>query len=371
MPPLPGHRLVKLLTVLAILLLVIPPAAADVPVSEPLTPATPAPAPQGLVSFTSEPVGAAIHVSGSAAPAGTTNAVLSLPPGEYPVTLKMDGYVDYAAIVTVHADALTTLDATLEPILPAGSLSVTSRPADAKVYVDGAYRGLTPVESTEETGTHVLLLTRSGYEGHAENVTIAGGSTTFITVSLEPSRPAGKAFIEVSSTPTGARVYLDGVYGGTTPVTINAVPRSHELRLELEGYRDYTGSVITTLGSVTPVDAVLEPADSTTPVPTPREAPGSISVISSPNDAYVFVDNEMRGITPVTVPDLSPGPYIVRVSKQGYNDSIQKVPVTAGQSITVSVALVPYGKGTPGFGAAAGILSVALLGLLGRLRRQG
>jgi hypothetical protein len=62
---------------------------------------------------------------------------------------------------------------------------------------------------------------------------------------------AQKGTLHLSSTPTGAEVYLDGQYRGTAPATITAIePGSHTLEFRMTGYRSWK-SVIT----VSPGDA--------------------------------------------------------------------------------------------------------------------
>jgi hypothetical protein len=55
----------------------------------------------------------------------------------------------------------------------------------------------------------------------------------------------------VSSTPSEASIYLDGVYRGTTPKTIFDVPvRNHSILLTKSGYYDKTATIIVVLNQV-------------------------------------------------------------------------------------------------------------------------
>jgi hypothetical protein len=172
-----------------------------------------------------------------------------------------------------------------------GTLSVTSSPVGAEVYLDGVYKGTTSGEPLDSLslywdyqpvtitgiplGLHNLRVTLSGYEDYSSWVIISNdkevhvrlkvqsGSTTIPTTvpttipTIVPTRtpttvpttvPTGQlplsvktGTVSVSSTPTGARVFLDGVDRGTTPVTITGVPMGlHNLRVTLSGYEDYS-----------------------------------------------------------------------------------------------------------------------------------
>jgi len=72
--------------------------------------------------------------------------------------------------------------------------------------------------------------------------------------------------ISVSSTPSGADIYLDGAYKGTTPATIpDASPGSHTLKLEKHGYAEWLTSVHVTSGVTEPITAHLTTTDVSPP----------------------------------------------------------------------------------------------------------
>ncbi|MDD1662676.1 MAG: PEGA domain-containing protein [Methanomicrobiales archaeon] len=362
----PGIRLLRVLPVIVILIGGALPAASAVPSSgTPLPSLSPA---RGQLSITSDPAGAEIYLRASPVPSGTTKAVLTLDAGEYQVILKREGYTDYLTTIIVTAGSVTTIDAALSPLPPTGSIWVTSRPAKAMIYVDGEYRGLTPLALSEAVGTHTFLLTRTGYRDHSEEVNVSSESTTFVSAVLDPLA-TGTGFIAVSSNPPGAQVSFDGIPSGTTPVTIDSSPGPHTLSLAMDGYKDYTTIVSLDAGATTPLDVVLEPAGQVTTAPTPRQETGSITAASFPNGAYVFIDDEMRGVTPVTVAGLAPRNYTVRISMQGFADNTREVPVAAGQDTVVYTDLIPSEKVVPGFGCLVTLLSIILFVTLGRRSR--
>ena len=65
-----------------------------------------------------------------------------------------------------------------------GTLAVSSTPSGSDVYIDNAYKGLTPVSiSAVPNGNHVLLVKRDGYQDYSRTVTVMGDTQT-ITASL-------------------------------------------------------------------------------------------------------------------------------------------------------------------------------------------
>ena len=65
-----------------------------------------------------------------------------------------------------------------------GSLSVTSSPSGASVYVDGSYSGQTPTQLSLGAGTHSILITLSGYNTYSTSVTITGGQSQSVNADL-------------------------------------------------------------------------------------------------------------------------------------------------------------------------------------------
>jgi hypothetical protein len=67
------------------------------------------------------------------------------------------------------------------------------------------------------------------------------------------------ALLEVDSRPAGAQVWVDGRLVGTTPLQVSGVGAgSHEVRLELRGYRPWRTSVSVGRGARARVAASLE-----------------------------------------------------------------------------------------------------------------
>ncbi|NAT10716.1 hypothetical protein C4E22_04090 [ANME-1 cluster archaeon AG-394-G06] len=116
--------------------------------------------------------------------------------------------------------------------------------------------------STGEHNTITVDMDTTGLsEGsHTCDISISsnGGSGTFtVTVNIV----AATGSISVTSTPSGATIYLDGSYiGGQTPYTITNVPAgTHTLKLTLGGYYDWSSNVGVTAGETSYVYATLSP----------------------------------------------------------------------------------------------------------------
>ena len=164
--------------------------------------------------------------------------------------------------------------------------------------------------------------------------------------------------VSVSSTPSGASIYLDDTYKGTTPETIFDVPvGSHSILLTKSGYYDKTATIIVVLNQVAYVSKSLEAKT------------GEIDISSDPSGAMVYLDDSYKGITPITISDVPKGYHTVKLTKPGYWDYCETLYVSARSKEFVSghLSLIPTPTPKPSIQAfeaifaIAGLLAVAYL----------
>jgi hypothetical protein len=89
--------------------------------------------------------------------------------------------------------------------------------------------------------------------------TTRSSTTTPPRPTVAPTAPLSGA-IEIMSRPRDAQVFLDGILVGRAPMSIPDVAEgTHEVRVELDGFRPWVGSVRVKGGSRARVGASLEP----------------------------------------------------------------------------------------------------------------
>ena len=199
--------------------------------------------------------------------------------GDHTIRLEKSGYDDYTETVYVSAgesvSVIGYLTATPTPTTvatststPTGYIRVWSSPSMADIYLDGVYQGVTGSAWFQiydvSTGDHTIRLEKSGYEDYTETVYVSAGDAAVVSAYLTATPTTGS--ISVSSAPSGADMYLDGAYKGTTPATIPDVPPgSHTLKLEKYGYKEWLTSVHITSGVTESITAHLTAADVSPP----------------------------------------------------------------------------------------------------------
>jgi hypothetical protein len=293
----------------------------------------------GYYYISSAPSGASVYFDGSFE--GTTPITVEVSstgtPG-HTLALTLSGYQTYTQSIPGNpSDGQTiSISATLTPIIGSGKgyYHVSSTPSNADVYLDGTYKGTTPVTlEVSSTGTpgHTINVYKSGYQSFSQYY--AGnpqdGQTVYVYASLTPVQSYGSVY--VTSSPSGATATLDDSRTGTTPYTFTSVPvGTHTIRIALSGYETYTGTVSVTAGSAPTVRVTLPQITGT----------GSLYVTSSPVGAQVYVDGVYRGSSPTTVGSLSQGTHTVLLSLSGYQDSTRTVSINTGLTTAISANLV-------------------------------
>jgi hypothetical protein len=317
---------------------------------------------KGFYAISSVPSGASVYFDG--AYRGLTPVTVQVSstgtPG-HTVSLYLSGYQDWETTLSGNpADGQTIpVNAYLTPVPQYGSVYVESNPSGASATLDGHYSQTTPCTFTNiNAGSHQLAVIMSGYTRWTMTVSVSAGSTTRVTATLSPLSP-GTGSIYLVTTPQGASAYVDGVYYGITPALASGLaPGNHQVRLSLSGFAEWIGTVQVTSGATTTVSQTLHTAS---PTPTHSPGTGTISVSSSPAGAQVFLDDVYMGITPVTLPSVTPGSHVVLLKNPGYSDWQATIMVQSNQNTPVSATMTPVSTPTPTEGPIPVILVAGAL----------
>jgi hypothetical protein len=126
-------------------------------------------------------------------------------------------------IVVVQAAVIAWLSSGDAAVLNrGGELTVQSRPAAARVSVDGEERGVTPFQMELSPGSHVVEVRVGRSEPRVIPVVIREGVQTGLYVELQSVATVGG--LEVRSEPAKARVSVGGQFRGETPLVLKDLP---------------------------------------------------------------------------------------------------------------------------------------------------
>ena len=199
-----------------------------------------------------------------------------------------------------------------------GLLVVKVTPAEAEVTINpGGFQGKGPALMQElAPDTYVITATVGRrYHPFRQEVTVEADGKLTVPVELKPAFGS----LEVVSEPSGARVSLDGVFRGTTPLTLPEVlSGEHMVKVERQGFHTHTQPVVVR-------DEALERVSTRL-----ASAIGGLRITSKPSGADVWLRGQRVGATPFSMADLDPGLYPIRLSKPLHLDVSKDITVREG-----------------------------------------
>ncbi len=237
-----------------------------------------------------------------------------------------------------------------------GELSVSSVPAGASISIDGSpwtveqcisthilgdpphcfpIKAYSPAYGTVNTGIHPIVISKNGYTSYSGNVKICPQLITYIdkTLTAAPATTTTTPTTTVTTTATTTATTTTTAAATTSAVTATAT----------------TSAAETATTSAAGTTTTSQASETAMPPGT-----GSLSVITTPAGAAVYVDGVQRGVSPATIPGLAAGSHTVLLKLDGYKDLSTPVPISAGVMNTFSTGMTPLSAdGTPGQGIPA------------------
>jgi formylglycine-generating enzyme required for sulfatase activity len=208
------------------------------------------PLPGRLAVETPGLAGAEVLVDGQTKGA-TPLAAFEVEPGERALLVRAAGYEEHRASVAIAGrGALQSLSVTLLP-LPTpppgppppprpGLLVLASDPAGARVSLDGAAQGETPLELKLAPGRrHALRLAMPGHADAELAVELRAGERREERARLEPQ--LGEVRFAVR--PPDAELVIDGVARGRADQTLSLLAVPHAIEIRREGFETARASV--------------------------------------------------------------------------------------------------------------------------------
>ncbi|MCB9591523.1 MAG: PEGA domain-containing protein [Sandaracinaceae bacterium] len=115
------------------------------------------------------------------------DAPILLSPGSHTVRVRRGGYTEFATVVEIAAGGNETLQVDMMAL--AMVLTVRTTPEEASVFVDGTFRGTTPLELELNEGDHSLRITAPRHHEVIREITAQAGQTDLLSIELEPLPP--------------------------------------------------------------------------------------------------------------------------------------------------------------------------------------
>jgi serine/threonine protein kinase len=138
-----------------------------------------------------------------------------------------------------------------------GWLSITANPS-AEIYVNGAFRGMTPPALNLELprGSHRLECRSAGYISYSETVHITAGELSSRNIALR--KPQG--WLSIATT-AGAEVSVDGSFIGVTPLgkALKLDAGTHQVTVKKAGFNVWNNQITINADETLPLSIMLSP----------------------------------------------------------------------------------------------------------------
>ena len=132
-------------------------------------------------------------------------------------------------------------------------LVVNSVPSGARVSLDGKVRGNTPFRTRLEIGSHLIKVEKAFCADWERTLYLARGEKKRIVAELEKH-----GNLKVSSEPSGASLFVEGVFAGLTPLTLESFPPEPRIiEVTREGWEPMRDVVSVEPGRTTELEMAL------------------------------------------------------------------------------------------------------------------
>jgi hypothetical protein len=180
--------------------------------------------------------GVPVFIDGSEV--GRAPVAAEVDPGPHVVEVTAPEYEGYRQRHVVVAGQRATVVARL--VLRRGELTLSTRPAGARVLLSGQPVGSAPITLPIGAGTHRVEARSQGHRPAARTLSVEPGQKLKLELSLVPE----EARLSVTSEVAGARVSLGETELGPAPVVLHPVrPGLQEVTVERKGYQPYRTSL--------------------------------------------------------------------------------------------------------------------------------
>jgi len=286
------------------------------------------------ISIVSIPQGGTVFIDGN--DVGSTPVTdIQVAPGTYSIIVSEEGYDDYTTSIRIESGTHRDIIANLQKTANRGMVTIVTEPLGGNLYVDGKYRGVTPVTVDNMLpGRHEILIRKPGYDDYRDVVSVAIDKNIEYTEYLVPLPDSG--FISITSNPDGADVTIDGSSAGKTPTNLQRISAgNHTIELAKAGYWNFT-AILPIAGG----ESTLATADLTI-IPTSS----TLYFDSSPRGLEIFLNGTFKGNTPATFETMPSGDYLLefRNYQGSVNQSFQFLP---GATYDVYASLSNESEGT-------------------------
>jgi len=234
------------------------------------------------------------------------------------------------------------------PVILPGELTINSTPAGAEVTVDGQTdpSWVTPLSLTGVApGRHTINVSKAGFTSEARAIDVSQGGKAVVALQLAQL----SAGISVTSTPTGAEIYLDGRdTGKQTPAQISVDKQgNHNLVVKKQGYMEEATLASLQYGQTFRFAPTLRLLGVTDDIKYKKlfggknNSMGSVNIKTTPKGAQIAVNRRILDRNSPVEFYLNPGTYVIDITASGYKPTHKIIEVSRDGKVNLDENMDP------------------------------
>jgi eukaryotic-like serine/threonine-protein kinase len=174
-------------------------------------------------------------------------------PERYSLQVQKDGYLQVQTALALKAGESQDEKIHLEAL--SKGVYISSKPPGADIFINGAKQsGQTPTTLPLAPGHYDLVLRLQGYAPYVGEVQVKDNIQTTLDAELKERSQTHVAWAQVTTTPPGAEILIDGISTGQfSPSRVQIPAGTHVIALNLNGFQVVRRGVQVSEGSTVPV----------------------------------------------------------------------------------------------------------------------
>lgn len=240
--------------------------------------------------------------------------------GNHKVMVKKKLYDPYVEEMKMADSAYVLLNPKLKENYSLAKISVTNS-KDAQIYIDGELVGTGQWNGKIEAGRHIIEARKASHKPSEREILVVKNQDLNISM-FAPTPIYGK--LEVTTTPRGADVYIDGKLAGRSELNLqNILVGGHVVDIKKKGFRAETRNITVEEGDVKRLHVSMTDYCEAKLESTPW--------------ASLYINGESRGYTPYQLKEVA-GEYKIELRRRGYTTYTKNMRLD-GQTKDINIKL--------------------------------
>ena len=252
------------------------------------------------IKASSELAGAQVYVNNSQRATLPLSENIKILSGTHTVRIIKSLYKSFEQEITIYDGKITDIEANLIPNFAQVTLKAD---VGVEIWIDNTKKGVGSWSGKLEIGDHIVECRKESYVSSSQNLSIT--SSASIERTFDPLEPIHGS-LNITSNPIGAKIKIDGVEVGETPLIKNDVLVGNRVvEITMNGYKSHVETIKVVKGGIGEIKPNLSlkrstttssTTTSTTTTPTTKKAGNILQFAVGIGGGWGPYSNSMLGV---------------------------------------------------------------------------